>query len=225
MSDPAPRVGPQTKAEAAFLGMFVLVGLGLFVAEVVTDYHPGKLAGLMFIVFWLPLLVLHEAGHAVAAWLVGWHVGRVVIGWGNLAWVGRVGTAVVELRLYAVEGFAAVVPNSLSGVRWKDAFVTLAGPASGMLLAAAVILAYDPATFFDVGGAGKAVLQGLVLAGIVQGVTNLIPHSATIADGEIPNDGRRLLLILTRSPDDYRPLVGARFDPETGEWFRPQVDA
>src|SRR5437588_12319138 len=105
MFDPAPRRGPLNRSEVGTCLLFLVVLVGLFTAEVVVNYDPRKLAALFFVLFWFPLLVLHEAGHAVMAALLGWHVDRLVIGMGRTVTWFRLGATLVEIRLFPIEGF------------------------------------------------------------------------------------------------------------------------
>src|SRR5690242_4314556 len=84
MFNPAHQKGPVTPGERNFVVLLATVILGLFVADIVRDYEPIKLTVLLFLLLWIPLLALHEAGHALMAALLGWYVGRVVIGVGRL---------------------------------------------------------------------------------------------------------------------------------------------
>lgn len=65
------------------LGAF-LVALDLLIAIVVEDYQPAELVPVFVLVAWLPLIALHEAGRALAARVVGGHVGEIVVGPGAL---------------------------------------------------------------------------------------------------------------------------------------------
>ena len=81
----------------------------------------NQLSALLIVVFWIPLLVLHESGHALMAAALGWHVGQIVIGMGRTVKEFRVGTALVEIRLVPVEGFVVPVQTT-SNLRvwgWK----------------------------------------------------------------------------------------------------------
>ena len=71
MRSPTHERPPLTPGERAFYGFFLAIVVGLFAAEIVHDYKPVKLAALLFVLFWGPLLALHETGHAVVAALVG----------------------------------------------------------------------------------------------------------------------------------------------------------
>src|SRR5271165_6442434 len=103
MFDPNSRRGTLTPEEARLCGIVTLVILGVMVAEVVYHYEPVKLSALLVILFWVPLLALHEAGHAVVAAMLGWRVGRVVIGMGQVVRRFRLRSALVEVRVIPVE--------------------------------------------------------------------------------------------------------------------------
>src|SRR5262245_61612787 len=128
MYDPAPRRGPLTPGERWIYGILSVVVLGLFIGEVCHNYEPVKLSALLVVAFWIPLLALHEAGHAVVANVLGWYVGQVVIGMGRTVKRFRAGTASVEIRLLPVEGFVKCVPTDLRWPRLKSALIYFAGP-------------------------------------------------------------------------------------------------
>jgi Peptidase family M50 len=138
MFDPAPRRGPLSPSECWTCVLFLVVLVGLFTAEVVVDYTPAKLSALFFVLFWFPLLVLHEAGHALVATALGWHVGRVVIGMGRTVTWFHLGTTLVEIRLIPLEGFVQPVPCNLRSPRLKSALIYFAGPGAELLLLAVV---------------------------------------------------------------------------------------
>ena len=80
---------PATRGEVitlyAFLGIFLL----LMVLEIFSDYEPRKLAALLFLLWWMPLVLLHEFGHAVVAHAFGWKIERTVIGFGRVLYQGQ----------------------------------------------------------------------------------------------------------------------------------------
>src|SRR3984893_6786158 len=144
MYDPAPRRGPLTPGEWVVFGLFLVIFLGLFVAEIFHNYEPVKLSALLIVLFWIPLLAVHEAGHALVAALLGWYVGQVVIGMGRTIARWQVGTAAVEIRLWPVEGFVKCVPRNLRAPHLKSALIYLAGPGVELLLAGAILLLVGP---------------------------------------------------------------------------------
>src|SRR5437660_11790497 len=80
--DPQTGRGPLAPWQKAFCAGLLAVVVGWLLYETCRDFEPAKLAPVLLILFWMPLMVLHEAGHAVVARLVGWHVGKVVLGMG-----------------------------------------------------------------------------------------------------------------------------------------------
>jgi hypothetical protein len=59
--------GPATPAEFWTVVIFVLFIVFAAGAEIFTNYHPGKAVVLFFFLFWIPLIALHEWGHAIVA--------------------------------------------------------------------------------------------------------------------------------------------------------------
>ena len=78
--DPAPR-RPLTRAEVRAALSFALLFMGLLGLELVTGASPTKLSMVFVLLAWLPMLVVHELGHALAARAVGWDVLEIVIGY------------------------------------------------------------------------------------------------------------------------------------------------
>src|SRR5207302_11057413 len=97
-------------------------------------YHPAKLTALFILLFWIPLLVVHESGHALVAALLGWRVRRMVVGMGPRLARFRVGPVPVELRLIPVEGFVEPAPTNLRSPQSKSALIYLAGPGAELLV-------------------------------------------------------------------------------------------
>ena len=149
MYSPGPMRGPMNRQERWAHAIFLLVILGLFAGEVCTNYAPIKLSVLLFVLFWIPLLVVHEAAHAVMTAVVGWRVERVVIGMGRSVTSFRVGGAVVELKLLPLEGFARSVPIDLRFPGFKHALIYLAGPGIELVLAGVILWMVGPQRLFS----------------------------------------------------------------------------
>lgn len=223
LNDPSPQRGPSTPTEWIISGVFLLFLLGLFVAEVFDNYTPAKLSALLVFVFWLPLLALHEGGHAIAAHCLGWRVSRVVIGMGKVLGQFRMGMATVEIRCFPIEGFVTSAPITLSRPRLEHAFIYFAGPGIELLLAVCILFAVGPDELFTLSeDYGLIALQSLALAAVVQAVLNLIPFSAQMGDSTIASDGLGILLSFMRPLAYYRRMTrAARREEEEKEPYDP----
>jgi hypothetical protein len=215
MYGPAPDRGPLTPQERWFCGIFLAIVLGLLVAEICYNYEPVKLSALLVVVFWVPLLALHEAGHALAAALVGWHVRQVVIGMGRIVGRFRVGSAAVEVRLFPIEGFVLCAPKKLSLPHLKSAFIYFAGPGVELLLALAILFIVGPERLLTRSQDYLVIVwQSLALASTAQAVLNLIPAAIWTPRGIIANDGLGILRSFFLPEEYYARMIGTSEEPE-----------
>ena len=165
---------------------FALVVLVLFALEMCHDLSPPKLSMLFVVLAWLPMLVVHELGHALVARLLGWDVLAVVIGYGPEIARFRVGRTLVALRAIPIEGHVLPTPRSLRLARLKCALVYAAGPVAELL----VIIAVGVGLGFEVlltrsTDLTVIALQSVALVGAIGVVFNLAPHalSGAASDG------------------------------------------
>ena len=86
------------------VGAFGALFFGLLGLEVLTDLTPARMAAVFFLVFWIPLTVLHEAGHAMMARCLGWKVDGVHLGFGRTWRTFSVGGIKVELKSMPIVG-------------------------------------------------------------------------------------------------------------------------
>ncbi len=204
----------------AILMLFIL---GLFAADVFHDFHPIKLTALLIVLFWIPMLVLHEAGHALMAAALGWHVGQIVIGMGRTAKQFRIGSALVEIRLVPVEGFVTSVPTNLNMPQMKSALIYFAGPGIELLFAAILVFVVGPDRMFQRTNDFLLIsMQSLAVAAVVQGVLNLIPHAIYKGGQPIANDGLGIIRSFMLPESHYAAMIGHRFDAEKQEWQREE---
>lgn len=185
-------------------GIFmVLIGLEIF-----SQYEPRKLAALMFVLWWMLLVFLHEFGHAVVAKWLGWRVNRTVIGFGRVMFHGTLFGAPMEVRMVPVEGFVQIAPNDVHGARYKSALIYFAGPGIELLLFLVIMLTMGVSHFFVIeDDYGKLALQSLAFAAAAGAIINLIPMGVVTRDGETPNDGMGILLSLFSKKQDYQKWV------------------
>ena len=213
MFEPTHKQGPMTQAERWLYAAFLIGILGLFAAEVFTNYEPIKLRALLFVVFWVPLLVLHEAGHAAMAALVGWRVGFVVIGMGRTLGRFRIGQTIVEIRMIPVEGFVRTLPANLNRPGLKNALIYFAGPGVELLLAGAIAAWLGVEQTITASSDYRIIIwQSLALTAAAGGVLNLIPHSVQTPAGPIPNDGLGILLSFLLPRSFYAELMQRDFE-------------
>jgi hypothetical protein len=220
MHDPdAPRE-PLEPWQVWFAALFLTLLVGLFAAEVIRDFQPVKLAAVLILAFWIPLLALHEAGHAVTATLLGWHVGRVVLGMGPTLGQFRLGGAAVEVRLAPVEGFVQSVPTNLRLPHLKSALIYFAGPGVELLLAAILLLLVGPERLLSRSEEiATIVWQSLAAAATAQGVLNLVPHAVYTPQGAwIVSDGLGIFLSFVRPMEDYAAMLGRRYNEREEAW-------
>jgi hypothetical protein len=201
MNSPAPRRGPSTLSEWIILGLFVAIFVGFFLLEIFSDFTPAKLSILLVILFWIPLLALHEAGHAMMAALLGWRVKQIVIGTAATLGRFRLGCAKVELRLLPIEGFVLCAPIRLRRPGLENMLIYMAGPGIELLLASLIVSVLGSERLFSADDYWLITARSLVVAATAQGMMNLIPFSARTPTGYIASDGLGIIrsLFLPRS--------------------------
>lgn len=190
------RKPPATRGEAIAVYGFIAFFLLMIALEIIVNYEPRKLAALFFILWWMPLVFLHELGHAMMARAVGWSVERTVIGFGKQIFEGRLFGAPLTFHLVPLEGFVRFDDGG-SPSRIKHALTYFAGPGIELLLFFLILLGMGAENFFLIEDAyGKLALQALAYAALVGAVINLIPMGVDSENGHVPNDGMGILLSL-----------------------------
>ena len=199
---------PATLGEALTLYGVAGVFLVLVSLEIFGNYEPRKLAALMFLLWWMPLVLLHEFGHALVAKLLGWRVSRTVIGFGRVIYQGQLFNAPLEVRMVPIEGFVQIAPLTIKGARFKNALIYFAGPGIELLLFFAIMLGMGVDSFFSIeDNYGQLALQSLAFAAVTGAVINLIPMGVTTKEGDSPNDGMGIILSLFSKDKDYQKWV------------------
>lgn len=216
MADHLPRRDPSTPTEWLIGAILVLAFGAAMIVEIADQFTPVKLSAALIVLFWVPLLALHESGHAVAAWLAGWRVRQVVIGMGKTLARFRMGDADVEIRLLPIEGFVSALPKRLSLPRLENAFIYLAGPGVELLLAAGILLILGPERLFTLTDDYRLIVwQSLAAAATVQAALNLIPIAIQTPEGDAASDGLGLLLSLVRPREHYEAMLREGEPPPT----------
>lgn len=207
--DPAPRL-PLSTVERALLSLFGVGFVGLIAADLARGFSTNKLAVVFVLVFWVPLLVLHELGHAAAARMVGWRVSEIVIGFGRELLRFRIGETRVSVRAMPVEGYVLPYATDGSHPRKKLAFIYLAGPLT-QLAVLAVLAALWRFELPEPGGSvGDVALQSLALSAALGALCTLIPY----VSGRNPSDGLGALSSWLRSDENLTERLAAPFASE-----------
>ncbi len=200
---------PASKAEKVFILIISLAFLFMMVMEIYTNFEPKKMGALLFVIFWVPLLFIHEFGHALMAKVLGWRVKRVVLGVGKIMMTSRLFNAPVEIRSIPLEGFVQIAPRDTNLARFKHALIYFAGPGIELLFFFAIVYwlgGFDQ--FFTVtNDYMRIALQSFAFAALAGAVLNLIPLGITTKDGSTPNDGMGILLCLFSSGMDYEMWI------------------
>jgi hypothetical protein len=219
MYDPQTGSGPLAPWQKWFCAGLLAIVLGWLLFETFHDFAPVKLAPLLLILFWMPLMALHEAGHAAVARLLGWYVGKIVLGMGPELGRFRLGDADVEVRLVPVEGFVQCVPTNLRWPRLKSALIYFAGPGADLLVALGILLAVGPGRLFsESADVGLLVVQCLALAAASQAALNLIPHAVFTPNGPLANDGLGIILSFVQPTAYYAQMIGQTYNERERDW-------
>jgi hypothetical protein len=209
MYSPAPRRGPETASELIISGVFLVLFFGAFAAEIYADFSPTKLSILLVFLFWVPLLFLHEGGHAVVAGLLGWNVRQIVIGMGKTIAGFQLGSARVEIRLVPIEGFVSCVPKRLCLPQLENAVIYFAGPGIELFLAGLILAWFGEAELFSESQQYLVIaMQSLALAATAQAVLNLIPLPIGRPNNvTMYSDGLGMIVSLLTPTSVYRHMI------------------
>lgn len=204
----APRRRPGRRAVLRFLAMVVLGAIGgyLFGRFSAGVFGPVRIALPAISGLWLlagvvlsvwPVIVIHEAGHALCGMARGMHA--IAFGIGPLrAERGRDGWQFRRARgIRGIGGFAALVPRAERGQSRLDQAIYLLGGPLANLLSAAVAFAVVGWLATLLPAAVVALVLGFGISSLLLGGVNLLPFLA----GGLRTDGRVLLDLLRQSPD------------------------
>ena len=177
---------PLTRTEARISAIIGAVFAVMMLAVVFEDYTPRRLSILFLVLFWIPMLVLHEFGHALMARLLGWQVREIVIGFGRDVWQWRIGETHIRIKRAPIEGYVLPAPLGPSRMRLKSMLIYAAGPGAELLLLGTLLILFgwdnvfnDSDEIFDV------ALQSLAVVILIGAAFNLVPFytDGAVSDG------------------------------------------
>lgn len=175
-----------TPTEARISAVVGTVFSLLIVAAIFEEYSPRKLSVFFILLLWIPMLVLHELGHAVTARLLGWDVREMVIGFGRTLWQFHVGGTRIRIKLAPVEGYVLPAANSARFLRAKSMAIYAAGPGAELLLLGIIVwfTSWDT-VFSNSDSLASIALQSLAIVIIYSAGFNLLPFRSdgAVSDG------------------------------------------
>ena len=188
--NPLPRPTLLHKAPLGWMDLVVAVAF-VVIATRFNLQPTGSFDPWLLLVFFPLIVCVHEAGHAVAALLVGHRVLEVKIGAGPsvTAWQGRWR---LVLGLFPLGGHVMAGSSDPSGYRAKRLAITAAGPAmNALMFAVAPLIDASSSTLRDF-----AIVNACVL------ISNLFPYSVRTPYGPQRTDG--LGLVRTVSDSEWK---------------------
>ena len=164
------------------------------------------------------VIVVHECGHLLAGWLVGFRFSRIAIG--PFCLKIEHGKLKVEARgrLTGAAGYAGMHVNKVRRLRHRLLVFTAGGPAANLLAAAAIgaVLAYSPLGSLNNWVSLPAALFAQI--SLIIGLVNLIPFSV----GALFSDGARMAILYRSRPRARRWISVAALGDQTRQGVRPK---
>ncbi len=182
----------------------------LLLAEVMRGFTPIKLSILFVALAWVPLLVLHELGHALAARAVGWRVSEIVIGFGRELARYRFGQTRIRIKAAPLEGYVVPSPVDIRGARFKSAWIYAAGPGIELLFVGLCWLIVGDGLLQRTEHLGMLALQSACVAALMGAAFNLLPYIS----GAHMSDGLGVIASLSTSDENFRAHLAAPFAAE-----------
>jgi hypothetical protein len=178
------------------------------------------------------VVVVHELGHAIAAWMVGWRVW--IIHAAPFVWRRNADSVLFAGNLGGPDlgGFVLATPRTQrEDTKWRDCFVSAGGPLASWLMAAACICAaiFMGGGAFNDGSDWRAGLYALGLLSLAAAIGSSLP----VFSRHGGNDAMHILATLNRPAGQARPhaenaLFLWRYGVEPAEWddeLRSSVEA
>lgn len=175
-----------TPTEARISAIVGTVFSLLILLAVFEEYSIARLSLVFLVLFWIPMLVVHELGHALMARALGWHVHEIVIGFGGTIWEGSVGDTRLRIKLAPVEGYVLPSPATPDNIRQKSMLIYAAGPGAELLILAGMLLVFGwDGLFAETRQVSMIAWQSLAIVILLGAGFNLLPFRSegAVSDG------------------------------------------
>jgi tetratricopeptide (TPR) repeat protein len=193
-------VAEETRRSA--LGGVIGVGFAVAIGGAVASLGGASNAGwvllnfaLLAMMLWI-LTIPHEAGHALAARLLGLRVERVVIGVGPLLKTFVLCGVPVDIHALPLGGLTYPEVRDEPTARMKRVVVIAAGPLVELLLLWAALRFGGDIALAEQWSQGLAPTTAFIVACILGLIANVLPMRASTHAGVMGNDGAQLLWLL-----------------------------
>jgi hypothetical protein len=181
----------QSRLRSQALGFVIgLVSTLVFVASVRGDSeHFGRIAASLFIAIFLGILV-HETGHLLAGWIVGFHFSSIQVGWLSLSF--EYGKLTFHFRReMSASGYASIQIDRIYRLRRRLMFFIAGGPTASILCVAVAVVTVNA---FGLHESWLAVpIACLAFVSLLFGLVSLFPKAG---QGRW-SDGARLEMLIT----------------------------
>jgi Zn-dependent protease len=140
------------------------------------------------------VIVVHELGHLLAGWSVGFRFISIRFGPIQIVRPFRISLARKDHQRAGASGSTGMFPTNIKGIRVRMLTMVLGGPTANLLCACAVILIVPGISIFR---------DWFVLLSLLTGIGNLIPFNRL----SHVSDGRRILMLLNKDGRGERWLA------------------
>jgi hypothetical protein len=183
----------QSRLRSQALGFVIgLVSTLVFVAGVRGDSeHFGRIAASLLIAIFLGILV-HEAGHLLAGWIVGFHFSSIQVGWLSLSF--EYGKLTFHFRReMSASGYASIQIDRVYRLRRRLMFFIAGGPTASILC---VVVAVVTVNVFGLHKSWLAVpIACFAFVSLLFGLLSLFPKAG---QGRWSDGARLEMLIASR---------------------------
>ena len=198
-----PNRAPETKNEWGIVIILSFFFLLFIVADLVQDFSLVKLSAPFFLISWIPLLIIHELGHALMARMLGWRVELISIGIGKVRSRKTFLGMPIEFRTIPIAGFVQPRPTDLILPRLKQFLIYSAGPGIELLCVLLLVAAigYGDMTT-RTNDVAIIAAQSFCVAALFGVIINLFPITHDTDRGTSWSDGLGMILCW-RIPDEH----------------------